>query len=88
MTYFLTIAIFQLNKQSVLVHEVIKVGYDVVMLEDGEDAYLIHHISALLVGQAVQIHLLPYHQRVVLGKSQGVNKLHYRGDYPKRYLIQ
>lgn len=30
--YFLTIAILQLNEQGVFIHEVIEVGYDVVVL--------------------------------------------------------
>lgn len=49
----------------------IEVGYDVVVLQDGEDAYFVHDISALLFGERVQVHLLPYHQRVVLGKPGG-----------------
>lgn len=48
----------------------IEVGYDVIVLQHGEDAYLVHDISALLLGERVQVHLLPYHQRVVLGGNQ------------------
>lgn len=65
---FLTIAVLQLNEQRVFIHEVIEVGYDVVVLQNGEDAYFVHDISALLFRERVQVHLLPYHQRVVLGK--------------------
>lgn len=51
MLHFFTIAIFQLNKQGSVVHEVIEVGYDVVVLEDGEYAYFVHDVSALLFGE-------------------------------------
>lgn len=71
MLHFFTIAIFQLNKQGFVIHEVIEVGYDVVVLEDGEYAYFIHDISALFFGEWVQIHLFPYYQRVVLLKNSG-----------------
>lgn len=45
---FLTIAILQLNEQSVFIHEVVEVGYDVVVLQHGEDANFIHDIPVLL----------------------------------------
>ncbi len=36
------------------------------MLQDGQNADLVHHISALLVRQTFQLDLLPHHQRVIL----------------------
>lgn len=57
----LTIAVFQLDEQCVFIHEVIEVCYDVVVLQDGEDAYFVHDISALPFREGVQVHLLPYH---------------------------
>lgn len=77
----LAIAILQLNEQGVLIHEVIEVGYDVVVLEDGEDAYFVHDVSALLFGERIQLHLLPYHQRVVLWEARGDISL-------KQYSVQ
>lgn len=68
--YFLTVAILQLNKERVLIHEVIKVSNDVVVLQHGEDAYFIRDISAFLFRERIQVHLLPHHQRVVLGRRQ------------------
>lgn len=64
--HWLTIAILQLNEQSVFIHEMVEVGYDVFVLQDGEDAYFIHDISALLIWKWVQVDLLPYHQTVIL----------------------
>lgn len=46
--YFLTVAILQLNKERVFIHEVIKVSNNVVVLQHGEDAYFIRDISAFL----------------------------------------
>ena len=47
----------------------IKVGDDVVVLKDREDADLVHHISALFLREAVQLHLLPHYKGVVLRYS-------------------
>lgn len=47
--HFLTIAVLQLNQQGVLVHEVVVICYDVVMLENGQDADFIHDIPALFI---------------------------------------
>lgn len=58
--YFLTIAVLHLDQQSVFIHEVIEVRYDVVVLQHGEDAYFIHDISARLFRERVQVHLLPH----------------------------
>lgn len=46
--FYLTITIFQLNEEGLVVHEVIEIGNDVVVLQHGEDAYFIHHIPAFL----------------------------------------
>ena len=64
-----TITILQLDKQCVLVDEVIEISNDIVMMQDGEDAYLIHDISSLLVREVVKIYFLPNHQRVILKKD-------------------
>lgn len=67
---FPTVAILQLNKEGVFIHEVIKVGDDVVVLQHGEDAYFIGDISAFLLRERIQVHLLPHHQRIVLRRHQ------------------
>ncbi len=64
-----TVAVLQLDQQRVLVHEVVKIGDDVVVMQNGQNADLVHHISALLVRQIVQLDLLPHHQRVILHTS-------------------
>lgn len=65
-----TIAILQLNKEGVFIHEVIKVCNDVVVLQHGQDANFICDISTFLFRERIQVHLLPHHQRVVLERYQ------------------
>lgn len=67
---FPTVAILQLNKEGVFIHEMIKVGNDVVVLQHGEDAYFIRDISAFLLRERIQVHLLPHHQRIVLRRHR------------------
>lgn len=68
--HFLTIAVFQLNQQDVFVNEVVVIRYDVVMLENGQDADFIHDISALFIWETSQLNLLPYHQGIILRKGE------------------
>lgn len=59
--FYLTITIFQLNKEGLIIHEVIEIGNDVVVLQHGQDAYFIHDIPAFLFREGFQDHLLPNH---------------------------
>lgn len=48
-----TVAILQLNEEGVFIHEVIKVGDDVVVLQHGQDAYFIRDISPFLLRERI-----------------------------------
>lgn len=67
---FPTVAVLQLNEEGVFIHEVIKVGDDVVVLQHGEDANFVCDISPFLLRERIQVHLLPHHQGIVLRRHQ------------------
>lgn len=68
--HVLTVAVFQLNQQGVFVHEVVVIRYDIVMLENGQDADFIHDISTLFIRETGQLNLLPNHQGIILRKGE------------------
>ena len=62
----ITIGILHFNEEGIIIHKMVVVGYDVGMVEEGENVNLILCIFADFLTEHAQVHLFPYHQAVVL----------------------